>query len=192
MSRLGIAAAAVLALLPLCACTSTTITPMEMKAPARSYSAIAVGDITAADTLWNTQTEYLRRALIKKMTESNAFDEVLDPAPSPLPDKAVLLTGKITDVDKGDKALRAIIGFGAGEATMTGTFKIEDPGGAVLASFEAEKGYAGGAGIGGFDLVDMDELATKLGEEAAEAVARWTRGEKLEPQPKRAPQPMAH
>jgi len=181
MSSSRIFAAAASAVLLLCACTSTTITPMEGNASSKSYSTIAIGEITAKDSLWNSDTEVVRRALIKKLNETKAFAQVVDPAPTPLQDNAVLLTGEITDFDKGDKALRAIIGFGAGAATMTGVFKIRDSSGAVLTSFQTEKGYSGGAGIGGFDLVDMDDLAGKLGEETADVVVRWSKGQKLKP-----------
>lgn len=188
-SRLFVAT--VFAGLLLGACTSTTITPMEVKASPqnnspgsnspKSYSAIVVGAITAKDSLWNTNAEYVRRALVKKLTDGKNFAQVMDQAPTPLPDNTALLSGEITDVDAGDKALRALIGFGAGEATMTGVFKIQNASGAVLASFQTEKGYSGGAGIGGFDLVDMNDLAGKLGEETADVVVRWSKGQKLKP-----------
>ncbi|MFZ0692760.1 MAG: hypothetical protein WAN51_01165 [Alphaproteobacteria bacterium] len=50
-----------------------------------------------------------------------------------------------------------------------------------MTSFQTEKGYSGGAGIGGFDLVDMNDLAGKLGEETADVVGRWSKGQKLKP-----------
>ncbi|MFZ0692761.1 MAG: DUF4410 domain-containing protein [Alphaproteobacteria bacterium] len=132
-SRLFVATALVGLLL--CACTSTTITPMDVKLSVQgdspqNYSVIAIGNITAKDSLWNTNAEYVRRALVKKLTDNKTFAQVIDPAPSPLPANTALVSGEITDVDVGDKALRALIGFGAGEATMTGVFKIENASGA--------------------------------------------------------------
>jgi hypothetical protein len=99
--------------------------------------------------------------------------EVLDTAPNP-PQAGLLLTsGKVTEIDKGSTALRFLIGFGAGRARMAGEFKLADASGATVAQFSVSKEYSGGAGIGGADLVDMDTLATQLGEAAASVIVDW-------------------
>ena len=41
-----------------------------------------------------------------------------------------------------------------------------------LAKFETSESYAGGAGIGGWDMVEMEELLERLGEETAKTVTR--------------------
>jgi hypothetical protein len=59
-------------------------------------------------------------------------------------------------------------------------FEVADQDGKVLTKFQSRKAYSGGAGIGGFDLVDMQDLARKLGEDTAESIVRWSLTGKLE------------
>ena len=100
--------------------------------------------------------------------------------------EAIVVSGKLTEIDKGSTAARWIIGFGAGRAIARGTFEIKDAGGATLARFESRKAYSGGAGIGGANLLDMDDLVRKLGEETANSLIRWSNGEPLEPPAKKS------
>jgi hypothetical protein len=93
----------------------------------------------------------------------------------------VLVTGQVTEVQKGNKALRLLVGFGAGAASASGVFELSDDDDTTLARFTSSKGYAGGAGIGGFDLVDIDDLMQQLGKETADTIIRWTKGESLVP-----------
>ena len=162
-------------------CTSTIITPQVVQPAPRHYQTLAVGDIWAADTLWEGRLPFLRRALTERLREKGAFVEILDPAPDVLPPQTVLVTGQVTDVQKGNKALRLLIGFGAGAASAAGVFELSDDDGTTLARFASSKAYAGGAGIGGFDLVDMDDLMQQLGKETADTIIRWTKGESLVP-----------
>ncbi len=165
----------------LASCTSTTVTPEVVNAPSRDYDKVVIGDIGVADELWDTQLPYLRRALVAKLREDEEFTEVFDPAPDPVPEDAVVISGQITEIDKGDKALRLIIGFGAGQEEVAGLFSIHDSQGQILARFESRKTYSGGAGIGGSDLLDMNDLMEELGEETAHSIIRWAKGEPLEP-----------
>ena len=165
----------------LASCTTTTITPEVVNAPSRDYDKVVIRDIGVADELWEPRLPYLRRALVAKLREDEKFTEVLDPAPELLPEDAIVISGQVTNIDKGDKALRFIIGFGAGRAKAAGLFSIHDSQGTILARFESRKAYSGGAGIGGFDMLDMDELMEELGEETARSIIRWAKGEPLEP-----------
>ncbi len=61
----------------------------------------------------------------------------------------------------------------AGQAHAAGRLQVANPAGAVLVRFTTSKGYASGAGIGGADLVDADELARQLGEKGADAIDGW-------------------
>lgn len=60
-------------------------------------------------------------------------------------------------------------------------FEIADAQGITLTRFSGRKAYSGGVGIGGFDMLDMDELMSELGVATAESVIRWSKGESLEP-----------
>jgi len=162
------------------ACTTTTINPAAVQKPAEHYRNIAVGDVTAKDVLWNSYSIELRRALIAGLIKSKKFAQVLDPAPQPLPPSTLLVTGQVTEADKGDAALRWIVGFGAGRAHITGDIQLSDAAGNAVAHFSTRKAYSGGTGIGGAGLVDMDDLANQAGEETAAAIAKWSETGKLE------------
>jgi len=162
-------------------CTTTTVTPEYVNGPSRNYDKVIIGDISVADELWETRIPYLRRGLVAALRDDGEFSEVLDSVPESVPEGAIVVSGQVTEVDKGDKALRFLIGFGAGRAKAAGLFSIGDAQGATLARFESRKAYSGGAGIGGFDMLDTDELMGKLGEETGHAISRWARGEPLEP-----------
>ena len=142
---------------------------------------MAIGEITAADPSWELRLPFMRDALVEQLRSDEFFTRVLDPAPETLPADAVLLTGEVTEVEKGNRTLRWLIGFGAGSAHAIGNFELSGDDGATLASFESRKAYAGGFGIGGLDLVDIDELMEKLGEETGKSIGRWARGEDLAP-----------
>jgi hypothetical protein len=97
-----------------------------------------------------------------------------------MPDSAVLVTGNITEIDKGNLALRWLVGFGAGKAQVSGAFEIRDSGGQALAKLKASESYLGGAGIGGAGFLDMEDLMRRFGETMADKITMWSRGEKLE------------
>ena len=163
------------------ACTTTTITPEFVQPAKQSVHTVVVGDITTSEELWQFYIPHIRHGLINKLNESEAFEEVLASAPEMMPPGAVLITGQLTEIDKGSAAARWIIGFGAGRAKARGEFMISDDAGLMLARFQSWKAYSGGAGIGGAGFVDMEDLAEQLGQETAGSVIRWSRGEALEP-----------
>jgi len=171
----------VAASLTVSACTGTTVRPtMTDKVVSRTHSSVAIGDITGSDELWHSYTVEIRRSLASELTTRKAFADVLDPAPSSLPDDALLVSGKITDVHKGNAAARWIVGFGAGRAYLTADFDLKDAAGNQLGTYSVRKTYAGGAGFGGAGFVDMDDLAKKLGEAAADSLSDWSKTGKFE------------
>jgi hypothetical protein len=159
------------------ACTTTTVTPEQVYPPTERYRTVAVGDISAEDEIWAGKERYVRAGLVERLRDSGAFDSVLYPAPDPLPPEAILVSGHVTEANKGDRWMRFLVGFGAGEASAQGEFQIENGAGVPLARFETEEAYQGGTGLGGFDFYDMDDLMVMLGEETAEWVVDWTAGE---------------
>ncbi len=107
--------------------------------------------------------------LLGACTTTTITPELVQPAPREMidtvvvaagavPPSAVVISGKLTEIDKGSTAARWIIGFGAGRAIARGTFEIKDTDGVTLARFEGRKAYSGGAGIGGANFLDMDDL----------------------------------
>ncbi|HYM04631.1 MAG TPA: DUF4410 domain-containing protein [Stellaceae bacterium] len=173
---------AALAILSLAACTTTTITPDVVNKPDRAYDMIAVGVVTSDDKLWDGMVPFFRRGFRDEMKKDPAFVSVLeDDPPQPVPASMLIISGKITEVDRGSTAARFLIGFGAGREIARGTFEVRNADGVVLARFESRKAYNGGAGIGGLDMVSVEDLVQKLGEETAATVSRWYKGEPLEP-----------
>ena len=92
----------------------------------------------------------------------------------------LLVSGRITNVDRGSRLKRMLIGFGAGRARLHGAFEIDDERGDKLVQFEAGKDYSGGVGMGGVDFVDIEDLMEQFGAETAVAVWHWSRGEEME------------
>ncbi|MCZ6812819.1 MAG: DUF4410 domain-containing protein [Alphaproteobacteria bacterium] len=164
------------------ACTTTTITPELVRpAPEQNIDTVVVAELTSEDELLELYIPHLRQGLVARLREAEDFKEVIVGSASPAPPAAIVISGKLTEIDKGSTAARWIIGFGAGRAIARATFEIKDAGGAILARFESRKAYSGGAGIGGANLLDMDDLVRKLGEETANSLIRWSNGEPLEP-----------
>jgi Domain of unknown function (DUF4410) len=162
-------------------CTTTTITPEYSNRPENTYDMAAVGEIATSDKLWDGMIPYFRRGFRDQLSQDKAFASVSENAPTaPVAASTLVISGTITEIDRGSAAARFIIGFGAGRAIARGTFEIHDANGVMLAKFESRKSYSGGAGIGGMDMVSMEDLVQQLGAETAKVVARWTKGQKLD------------
>ncbi len=174
-------------ILPLAACTSAKVEPLSESPQQASvpnapvlYQEVAIGDLTATREIWNHYLPYLREGIAKELEESGKFQRVHVSLPDPAGERLLVLSGQLTTMDEGSKALRFLIGFGAGSTTAAGTFELADGGGS-LTRFNIETDYAGGAGIGGLDMISTNELVQKLGVDAAEATVRWSQGKGLKP-----------
>ncbi len=162
-------------------CTGTTVKPDAVVSQRqKSYSVAIVSEIAITDELWHNYAVEARRELVRELTQSQAFPTVLDDAAATNRD-ALELRGKILEVDKGSAVARALIGLGAGRAHITAEFRLSDAAGNPLGSFTVRKSYAGGVGIGGVGLLDLDDLAAKLGKEAGDSVASWARSGSFSP-----------
>lgn len=178
-STTKLAGLAALALLATSGCANTTITPAQAIKPAQTYNTVALGDVSVGDALWAPYVPYFKKGFTEQLRKEGLANAA-EPAPDPLPATAISVTGRITEIDKGDRALRLIIGFGAGRETAQGSFEIKDQQGSVLARFDSREAYSGGVGIGGGDFLDAEDLTQRLGEDTAKAVARWTRGQAVD------------
>jgi hypothetical protein len=177
MTRIFAAAGAALLL---AACTTTTITPATSQRPAQNYTAVALGDVQIPDKQWEPELLHFRSGFIARLKETKSFTDVDEATGSSAAPGTVIVTGTITDIDKGNKALRILIGLGAGRERVEGNFQIVGADGVTYAKFNSAKAYSGGAGIGGVDFVDIDDLIEKYGAEIADVVARWAKGEPLD------------
>jgi len=174
----------VILLLVLCAatqaCTFKHVQSTVSTAPPERYTTVAVGSITSEDKLYENLAAHFRRGFVEAMGELKAFETIQDPAPGTLQPSSVLVSGTLTEINKGSEALRWIIGFGAGRASITGNFAIRNAKGETLAQFDAREAYAGGLGIGGAGFLDMEDLARRFGKTVAKRTVQWSRGEKFD------------
>lgn len=174
--RMGAATLLLASAVTLSCCTFSSVQPsMTHQDVVKTYSTVAVGEITASDELWHNYTVQIHRELVAELTASKAFSQVLDSVPTQLPASTLVISGHITEVEKGSAAARWIVGFGAGRAHMTAEFELKDESGNRLGTYSVRKTYAGGAGIGGAGFLDMDDLAGKLGKQAADSLANWAK-----------------
>ncbi|HXQ67571.1 MAG TPA: DUF4410 domain-containing protein [Alphaproteobacteria bacterium] len=162
------------------ACTTTTITPQAAQKPAQHYTIVELGSVEPTDKTWVGEALHFRKGFVDRLRELKAFDTVNDPADGSPPPEAIVVSGAITQVDKGSKVVRWLIGFGAGRARVEGEFQITDAGGTVLAKFGNAKAYSGGYGFGGLDLLDIDDIMEKFGADTADAVVRWSQGKPVD------------
>jgi hypothetical protein len=181
LRRLSAASLLLTGMLALSGCTGTTVKPSLTHPDAgKTYNAVVVGQISGSDELWHGYTIEIQRELAVELNASKAFSQVLDSMPTAPPPDALMVSGRITEVEKGSAAARWIVGFGAGRAHMTAEFELKDASGNQLGTYSVRKTYAGGAGIGGAGFLDMDDLAKKLGTAAADSLADWTKTGKFQ------------
>jgi len=166
------------ALLLLAACTSNQIQTTESKAPARKYATVVVGDVTSTKPELQAYALWFRNALVQQLQLEQPFVTVIDPA-SPTPADGFRVTGELTEIDFGNTAARVIIGFGAGSQQVKGNFTLSEASGEALTRFSSSESYAGGAGIGGANLLSLEELCARFGKSTGQALARFARGEPL-------------
>ena len=112
-------------------------------------------------------------------SKTNTFKSVVLNSTNIIP-HSIILSGTITEVNKGSEAARLLVGMGAGQERIQGEFEIKDTTGQSLIRFAARKSYLGGWGIGGGDFLSVDELTFRLGETVAEAVSKWSQRQKFE------------
>ena len=161
--------------LSLSACATATVQRDMLQNARMGYTAIVVGEFSTNDELWQSYALGAKRGLSAKLVEFKMFAQVVDqPTVSP-PTNAVVVTARVTEVDRGSAAARWIIGFGAGRAHITSQVQLAEPSGMVLGNFTVRRAYSGGAGIGGAGFLDMDDLAQLLGEEAANTIVAWAK-----------------
>jgi hypothetical protein len=171
---------AAVAIALLTGCTTTTITPQMVEKPTQSYNLLELGEIQVQDKIWAPQVAWFRRGFVARLKEVGSFATVADPADPTLPIDAIVVSGEITEIDKGSAVARFLIGMGAGRARAGGRFAIADASGKVLAKFDSAKAYSGGIGIGGADFLDIDEIMQKFGADTADAVVRWSKGQAID------------
>ncbi len=173
-----VALVAALMLVGACAMTTATVTPEIVTKPTKVYDTVVVGDVTIInDDLWFYLLPLFRASLVRQLKQDRAFETVLNTAPNPIPESAILVTGRITEIDTGDAVVRFLFGIVAGGAKARGTFAIHDASKRLLAKFQTWERPSGR--IPSWDMAKMEELVKNLGKETAKTVVRWSRGKDL-------------
>jgi hypothetical protein len=94
------------------------------------------------------------------------------------PEGAVVIEGKFLTLDPGSRAKRYFAGFGAGESAVEVSGVVKDASGKTLAAFQQRR--VGAMGMGGGDsLGKLMSDSKSIGEDIANFLAKWARGENL-------------
>lgn len=182
----GLLAMAVLPILAAgCAGTFHEVTTLSSgQLPAERPTVLVLGGVQITDAnLTATDMEVYRLKFQEGVegwfSKTNTFRSVVVGSTNITPN-SIILSGTITEVNKGSQAARLLVGMGAGQERIQGEFEIKDAGGQSLIRFTERKSYLGGLGIGGGDFLSMDELTFRYGEAVAESISNWLHGKKLE------------
>jgi hypothetical protein len=167
-----------LAAISLCftACTTVSVAPQSLQAPAQTYRTVIIGKIDTQDPTYAHLAGFFRKGFVQRLGELKGFDSVADASTSSAPPDAILISGTLTEIDKGDAVLRMLVGMGAGREHVTAKVEIQSSEGKSLGHFEARKAYSGGIGIGGAGFLDIEDLTKQVGEQAAQSLVDWSQG----------------
>jgi hypothetical protein len=169
-----------------CVSTFKEVKPLTGGPPPKERpAALALGELKITDArLSEAERGVMVHAFQLGVEKWNAEHKSLDvlrvfPATN-VPPTAIVLTGTITEVEKGSAAARFWVGMGAGQERAQGEFTLCATNGTPLTAFVARKSYLGGSGIGGWDMMKLEDLIDQLGQLVAETTDKWLRGEKIE------------
>jgi hypothetical protein len=142
--------------------------------------AVALGNLKITDVrLSQTERQVMAKAFgdgfEKWFGEPPRLELLKDVVATNLPPGAILLEGTITEIEKGSAAARFWVGMGAGQQRAAGEFVVRSPEGNTLTAFTARKSYLGGQGIGGWDMLKLEDLVSQLGQLVAETMDKWLR-----------------
>lgn len=181
----GVLLAAALLALTGCVSTFKEIKPLAGGPPPNQRpSVLMIGELEISDArIAEPEQKILVNAfqlgVQKWCAEHKAIGIHKDSCPTNLPPNSILLKGNLTEIEKGSAAARFWVGMGAGQQRAQGEFAIDSADGTRLTSFTARKSYLGGLGIGGGDMIKMEDLVDQLGQLVAETTDKWLRGEKI-------------
>lgn len=168
-----------------CVSTFKEVKPLGGGAPpATKPSALALGELKITDARLSRPEQQAMASAFelgfeKWCGEHRGFEVLKHTAATNLPPGAIMVEGTITEIEKGSAAARFWVGMGAGQQRATGEFVVRGPDGAKLAAFTARKSYLGGQGIGGWDVLKLQDLVDQLGQLVAETTDKWVRGAKI-------------
>jgi hypothetical protein len=176
-SGFGLGRAIVLvALFALGACTTVTVTPEDTAAPKEAYKTVVVSFQTPSNAYVGDYGPFFREGLLRRLRELKAFDTIVEAPNTPSGPDALYVSATLTDVDKGNEAVRWLVGFGAGREHASAELDLKSADGKPLGHLEIRKAYSGGAGIGGAGFITIEDLTKQVGEQAAQSLLDWSQG----------------
>jgi Domain of unknown function (DUF4410) len=167
---------AVAALVALGACTTVTVTPEGAMAPKETYKTVVVSFQPPPNDYVGDYGPFFREGLLRRLRELKAFDTIVEAPKKPNGPDALYVSATLTDVDKGNEAVRMLIGFGAGREHASAELDLKTSDGKSLGHLEIRKAYSGGAGIGGAGFITIEDLTKQVGEQAAQSLLDWSQG----------------
>ncbi len=168
-----------------CVSTFKDVQPLSSgPPPTMKPRALALGELKITDArLSQPERDVMAHAfelgIEKWYAEHKTLEVLRNVSSTNLPPGAILLRGTITEVEKGSAAARFWVGMGAGKQRALGEFTLQTSEGTNLLAFSARKSYLGGTGIGGFDMLKLEELLDQLGQLVAETIDKWLRDGKI-------------
>ena len=166
----------VLAVLLAAGCTTVTVTPESAQAPTKTYGAADLTAVKVTDAKFAYLGPFFQKAFVRRLNELSAFSNVNDGPVDPNATKTIFVTATLTNVDKGNAALRMLVGMGAGREHVTAEVQLTDASGKSIGEFKVRKAYSGGAGIGGVGFLDIEDLTQQVGEQCAQSLVDWSHG----------------
>lgn len=154
--------------------------PPHQRPNVLAIAEIKVTDIRISEPEQKMLIHAFQLGVEKWCAEHKAFEFRKDVSLTNGPTGAVVLSGVITEIEKGSASARFWVGMGAGQQRVQGNFAINAADGTELKAFSARKSYLGGQGIGGWDMMKLEDLMDQLGQLVAKTTDKWLRGEKME------------
>jgi hypothetical protein len=132
-----------------------------------------------ARTMQNEGPRVLAERFVSSLEKDGPFKAVHAlKADEAIPDGAIVIDGTFVTIDPGSRAKRYFAGFGAGKSSVAVKGTVKDATGRTLASFEQRR--VGAMGLyGGDSLGKLMSDAKSIGEDIAEFLAKWARGQTL-------------
>ena len=133
-----------------------------------------------AKTMQNEGPRVLAERFVATLEKSGPFKTVrVLTSEEPVSPGALIVEGKFVELNPGSRAKRYFAGFGAGKSSVKVVGAVKDSTGRTLATFDQRR--IGAMGLGGGDsLGKMMSDARSIGEDIAEFLAKWARGDTLE------------
>jgi hypothetical protein len=169
-----------------CSGTFKEVNTLAVSPPPKEKPAVlALGEVKITDPRFSGSEQTImvqafQLGVQEWCAKSKAFEVHEQNALTNGPANAIILSGTITEIEKGSAAARFWVGMGAGQERVRGEFVLHGADGTQLASFNARSSYLGGVGIGGWDTLKIQDVVGRLGEVVAEMCYKWAQGQKLE------------